>query len=400
MASTHRRSNGRYEVQFTDHRGQRHTAYLGAVSKSFADDFGRCVDLRVAERRLGHRPSKRIAAWLEDLSPRRLKWLANRDLIELRAKEATLRELVDAHKESLAVSDSTYRNIKQATDALLAHFGERMFISRITEADARRFRSWLVKHGGKDETRLAQSTVSRRTRRAREVFKFAVDSKWIDTNPFAALARWSEVNRERDYFVARETMGLVLGQITDLEFKAIVVLARYAGLRCPSEITRLVWRDVNWGRGTLRVTSPKTRRHPGGELRLVPLFPEVRKALSDLWARDPEGPDLLFPRYQVTGVALRKRLRRHCTDAGVVPWPRTWKNLRASCEIELVRKYDLPSVAAWLGHSIATMTQHYLQIVKDQRAEAVGSADENTSLNTALLGLSDDVGESDHTKKR
>ena len=48
--------------------------------------------------------------------------------------------------------------------------------------------------------------------------------------------------------------------------------------------------------------------------------------------------------------------------AGLVPWPRLFQNLRASCETDLAAEFPGHVVAAWIGHSQETMRKHYLQM--------------------------------------
>jgi integrase len=69
-------------------------------------------------------------------------------------------------------------------------------------------------------------------------------------------------------------------------------LARIGGLRCPSELRRLQWKDVDWSANRFLVHSPKTERHAGRGERLVPLFPELRKELVQHFSPDSE---FVFP---------------------------------------------------------------------------------------------------------
>ena len=45
-------------------------------------------------------------------------------------------------------------------------------------------------------------------------------------------------------------------------------LARYGGLRCPSEVVALTWADVDWERGRFLVKAPKTAHHADGRSRV------------------------------------------------------------------------------------------------------------------------------------
>ncbi len=67
----------------------------------------------------------------------------------------------------------------------------------------------------------------------------------------------------------------MLDEVADLEFQAIITLARFGGLRCPSEVLPLRWEQINWQHETILVESPKTEHHADGKSRLVPMFPEI-----------------------------------------------------------------------------------------------------------------------------
>ena len=45
--------------------------------------------------------------------------------------------------------------------------------------------------------------------------------------------------------------------------------------------------------------------------------------------------------------------------AGFKPWPKLWHNLRASCETEWMREFDLATACKWIGNSPKVAAQHY-----------------------------------------
>lgn len=65
------------------------------------------------------------------------------------------------------------------------------------------------------------------------------------------------------------------------DWRLIVALARSGGLRCPSEHPALRWRDIDWEHGRIKVTSPKTARHPNGGSTVIPLFLGLRPYLAE-----------------------------------------------------------------------------------------------------------------------
>jgi integrase len=71
-------------------------------------------------------------------------------------------------------------------------------------------------------------------------------------NPFAHLRTPSEVNTARALFVDRSTFQQTLDACPDHEWRLLLALARYGGLRTPSEPLALEWADLNWERERFR----------------------------------------------------------------------------------------------------------------------------------------------------
>lgn len=82
--------------------------------------------------------------------------------------------------------------------------------------------------------------------------------KLIDENPFDGVKAAATGIKDRLRFVEREEIARVLDACQDHLWRTIVALARYGGLRCPSEVLSLRWQDVNWGSSRIVVQSPKT----------------------------------------------------------------------------------------------------------------------------------------------
>jgi integrase len=76
----------------------------------------------------------------------------------------------------------------------------------------------------------------------------------------------------------------------DPELKLVLMLARFAGLRVPSEIKGMRFSDVEWEADKFYVRSPKTEKHKGGEGRYVPLFQQVRAGLKRPASVKPKCP--------------------------------------------------------------------------------------------------------------
>ncbi len=110
-------------------------------------------------------------------------------------------------------------------------------------------------------------------------------------------------------FVSRETIAKVLEACPDAEWRLRLCLARYAGMRTPSESLELRWSDVDWDGKRLTITSPKTKKQ-GKAYRTAPLFPEVEEALAEAFDQAPEGAVYCINRYRSQDVNLRTHLLR------------------------------------------------------------------------------------------
>jgi integrase len=178
-------------------------------------------------------------------------------------------------------------------------------------------------------------------------------------------------NKAREYFLTEADSQKVLDSCPDAAWRLIFALARYAGFRCPSEHLALTWGDVDWVKGRLRVDSPKTG------LRECPIFPELRPYLDDAYAL--AGAEAAFnvnapviARYLDSRTNLRSYFNRIIKRAGLTPWPKLFQNLRATRETELVRRFPIHVVCAWLGNSPRVAQKHYLQVTDSDFAKATG----------------------------
>ncbi|MBI2824396.1 MAG: tyrosine-type recombinase/integrase [Planctomycetia bacterium] len=187
-----------------------------------------------------------------------------------------------------------------------------------------------------------------------------------------------KANRTREHFVSREDADKVLDACPDAQWRLLFALSRYGGLRCPSEHQALTWDDVDWARNRMRITSPKTAHHEGGDERWIPMFPEVRRELEAVWEQTPKGTTHVISRYR-DNRNLRTRFAKIITRAGLKPWPKLFQNLRSTRQTELAEEYPAHVVCAWLGNSEAVARRHYLQVTDAHFEKATGSAAQKTA---------------------
>lgn len=144
----------------------------------------------------------------------------------------------------------------------------------------------------------------------------------------------------------------------DTEWLLLISLARFGGVRVPSEAVTLKWSDIDWERDRIRIVSPKTEHHIGHESREIPLFPELLKPLLDRRDIVDAQSEYVFERLRRdaskratgwNGVNLRTHFGRIIERAKVDPWPKMCVNMRSICETELVLCHNQEQGLVLLG---------------------------------------------------
>lgn len=360
-----------YRVLFVDPTGKRQTIRLGKLPKKAAELVKLKVESLLAAKLAGHPLDAQTAGWLGEIGDSIHEKLAKAGLVEPRqeveVEEWTLGRLVD---EVLASRDDVARRTsicyRYTKKKLLEFFTAGRLLSTIRESDADEYRRWLL-------TKHAQATASREVKRARQFFKVALRRRLIAANPFTDVKAGTQTNPSRKHFVSRETIEAVIAACPNNDWRLIFALARYAGLRTPSELQELKWSDVNWERQRFTVQVPKKAHIAGHETRVVPIFAELRPHLERAFDEAEKGAVYVAPRAR-GDVNLRTYAHRILKNAGVAVWPKLFNNLRASCEIELMRRHPAHLVHEWIGHSARVAEAHYLQATDaDYEAAAGGS---------------------------
>ena len=254
---------------------------------------------------------------------------------------------------------------RSRTPYLLSFFAADLPLRDITPGGAEDFRMHLIGEG------KAENTVRRAIGRARQFFTAAIRRGLINANPFEGLSAAMRTNHDRFHFISREDAKKVIDACPDAQWRLIFTLARFGGLRCPSEVLALTWADVNWEHGRIRVPSPKTEHHDGGASRIIPLFPELRLNLLEVFEEAEPGTEHVITRYRDIGTNLRTHMHRIIRKAGLEPWPKTFQNLRRTRETELVEQFPMHVVCKWIGNSQPVAAKHYLQLTDEHFAQAI-----------------------------
>jgi len=369
MASVITLANGRRAIQFMAPDGDRRpTIRLGKVSQRYAEGFKYRVEQLLAARITGQAPDAEMAHWIAELPQKLADKLTTVGLIGQKQPKVmpTLATFVEAYIARRSdVSPHTRRIWRQTAANLVQFFGGGCPLDSITRGQAKDWRLALVSRG------LADASVRKHCGFAKHFFAQAVDHEHLTANPFGKLISAPVGNEARQFFVSREAMQKVLDACPDVEWRLIVALSRYGGLRCPSEHLGLTWDDVDWANSRIHVTSPKTARHVGHESRIVPLFPELKPYLDAAWNAAEPGTKYVIHRHRMAAGNLRTQLMRIVRRAGLTPWPRITHNLRSSRQTELEESFPSHVVCRWIGNSPQVARKHYLQLTEEHFQKAL-----------------------------
>ncbi len=367
MASLNKEAHGGRRVQFIDRDGKRRSIRLGKMPVKQAEAVVLRIESLISAKAGNTAPDPQTAAWVKDIGDILHERLARVGLVPPRGEtRVTLTSLFDRFLGSLTVKPSTERNYKAARRYLEQHFGKDRLIASITPSEAEGFKRAMRDLG------LAQATTSKFIKVARQVFRRAIKLKLVEDSPFAEITAGSQTNSARLRFVSRDQIARVLDACPGNEWRLLIVLSRFGGLRCPSEHMELRWQDIDWDRCRITVRAPKTAAHANRETRIIPLFPEVAPYLRRGFEEAADGSEFVFTdRYRRAGVNLGTQLKRITRRAGLDPWPRAWHNLRASAQTELSERFPIHVVCHWLGNTTTVATQHYLSVRESDFAAAI-----------------------------
>ncbi len=360
MASLQVEYRGRksfYRIQGRVH-GRPYTLRLGNIGQQKANEIAGHIDCLERCKNKGVNIDASTHAWLAACETKLHEKITKAGLARKRVEKLEIPSLVTFLTDYISSRSDvkprtliTYENVKRN---LLAAFDSDRQLDSFTLADGRYFRKWLG-----DTEKLSKNTARRRCGIARQMFTEAIRLNLITENPLEGIAVTVSKNNERQEFVSTETIDVVIDKCPSMEWKLLFVLARYCGLRIPSEIQNLTWDDILWESNRIRIRSPKTE-HLGKAERFVPIFPEMLKYLLDGAEQAAVGELYVFQNlrnHQNPGTAARRIIKK----AGVIPWKKTWTNLRSSRETELVKQFPIQDVCSWLGNSPKVALAHYLQ---------------------------------------
>ena len=254
MASIGRDAGGWRRILFVAPDGKRKTIRLGKVSQRSAEGIKYRVEQLLESLLLNRSMEADLAQWVVDLESVLADKLAAVGLIVPRHGETIDGMLNDFKTANSHAKPATLVVWGQVGRCLREHFGADRQIRTIGQAEAEGFRQWLI---GK---KLAATTITKRVQFARQFFAYAVRCEWIERNPFADVSHKDDDPRARQRYITVEETKLLIDAAPNWVWRTIIALARFGGLRNPSETLSLRLADLDWEHGMGLWPSYRPRR--------------------------------------------------------------------------------------------------------------------------------------------
>lgn len=368
MAYIFNRKNGSRVLLFQNAEGRRRTLGLAGIPPKLANTWPLHIEAIVTAQKHQTGVPDATARWIAALNDDIHERLSRLGLLRTRRQE-TLGSWLEAFLEDRRrkVKPASLVKLEQTRRVLLDFFDPMLPLKSITAEQAGEWSSYLTERG------LARATTRIHHGNARTIFNAAVEKKHISKNPFNGLSARTTPSDYRRH-ITRQEIARVIEEAPSAEWRLLLGLARYAGLRTPSETHLLSVEDIDLEKRRMVVRSPKTEHHGGHESRCIPIDPRLMPLLVDRLGELGPDEDRLI---SLSGKgSMHRTLARICERAGVEPWRRTWQTLRASCEQEMASSFPQFAVSRWLGHSMQVSEKHYANLVPDELFDRAAGLDE------------------------
>lgn len=365
---------------------KRKTLRPGRMNNRDAETFRRRIESLVSNKLAGTAPDGETSKWLATLDARIHTQLAGWDIVAPRLDIVCpmLMDFVDDYLMSRTdVKPRTKLNHNQARGFLAAYFTEPKRLLDVTTLDGKQFRAWMVSEGH------AENYIRTQCKNIKMFFGAAVDAKLIEDNPFKGLPCKVQAVPSRMRYIKSNDVEAILRQTNDLEWRLVISLARWGGLRIPSEIAELKLSHVDWLAKRITIPQPKLAHIPGLESRVIPLFPEIEGILREARDSAPAGAVYLLNRLRSDSKNLRTTFNKLVVRAGLTPWTKPFGNMRSTRATELAEVFPLKTVAEWMGHDVQVSLENYQQVREEHWTAAIENrtpvaAEENRAVKSAV----------------
>jgi len=390
MASLVNDPNGKKRILFVGPDGVRRAIYLGRCDQKTALAVKVRVEALLAAKLAGTPIPQDTAAWLGKIGPELREKLVQAGLIQAERASVgiSLKTAIENYlSRQTHVKPASLLATRQAMRNLEEFFGADRPIQAITPAEADDFLKWLLtearsrkqQHG---KPGLTPATAAKRLERVKALFRDCVRRRLLCENPFADVRNPLGRDRERDVYVPASVILKLIEEAPNLEWKLLLSMARFMGIRVPSEAFSLTWDCVDWKAQVMKVPAPKTEVC-GKPYRFTPIFPPIQPLLAAVFEAAPPGSLYVFEKLREresikaaekgfwANVNLRQGLLRLLRRIGQRPWPRLWHSLRASCQTDLAARFPIHVVCEWLGNTPRVAHKSYLRVTETDWQRAV-----------------------------
>lgn len=272
----------------------------------------------------------------------------------------------DAQDELAA---STQRGYKPAMNRAKDHF-KKMGVEFITPAD---INSFLKKTAKKNN--MADKTARTQLMVVNLIFRFAVQSGYVNSNPARDLEVPRNLKREKREIASDEDIKRVKASY-DAPFGAFAYWALYTGLR-RNELLALTWDDVDLPNRTIHVTKSCYRDNDG---KVKAKVPKTSSGIRDIPIPDKlaekivPGKGLVFPGdsgYMTNG--MWERHWKHYVEAsGVTCTPHQLRHAYATMLYEA--EIEMGDAQYLLGHAQIQTTKDVYTHIRDSKVEKIKKA--------------------------
>lgn len=323
--------NGKARYQPFGPTGRRLSFTFPARDLKRASIIASHIDDLIDARSTGMRPSRATAKWIRSLGESLQNQLVREELIE-QQRTTTLGDFIDSLIDRSTLKPETVKTYQTTRKRMTQFFGTDCSLATITHEQALDYRSWMLDK--RTPRTLSPSTAGREIGMSRQFFKIAIKLGYVEDNPFEGIPAVVRGNPERMHMITRDDAFKLIEACPDSQWKLLIALARFAGLRISSEVRNMLWKDVDSPSRKLLIRSTKTEHKFGG----ARLFPEVMPHL-EAWANDSDTSGLIFNLPMTNTAALRKPFMAIIKRAGLKVWPKLWQNLRSSCITDAEKLY-------------------------------------------------------------
>tara|TARA_R110000868_G_scaffold241497_3_gene496787 strand:+ start:537981 stop:539246 length:1266 start_codon:yes stop_codon:yes gene_type:complete len=323
---------------------------LGTTTKKDASRFCSRVQSIEDAVRLGSPVRREDEEWLRALPPEQFERIHRTKLLNrtgIPSRMLTLDDWVDQWLGSVAVKRAarTHELYKLSANQFIGFIGGDVSLSGVTRDDAECWNDDLSASG------ISDASVRRHIRHLKTCFNAAIKRDILLINPFDRIESAS-IAAERGRIIPDDESERIMDELPSTGFRLLFALARFAGLRSPSETTILEWESIDLEQNRMKVHAPKTH-----QTRMVPIVPQLRAVLEEAAAKADE---LTGPILRVSEHNHARTIANAARRAGIELWDRTFQTLRQSFETIMCERFPEHVVAAWTGHSVEVARAHYL----------------------------------------